>query len=86
MIRGGGGYAVVLTAKNHYVLSLSKTFIGYIILIQPMKTRNRPDMTEKLLNRTLINIKNEHIIHIKIFIKTKILFFQNEKYFFKKRN
>ena len=26
MIRGGGGYAVVLTAKNHYVLSLSKTF------------------------------------------------------------
>ena len=42
----------MLTAKNHYVLSLSKTFIGYIILIQPRKTRNRPDMTEKLLNRT----------------------------------
>ena len=52
MIRGGGGYAVVLTAKNHYFLSLSKTFIDYIILIQPRKTRNRPDMTEKLLNRT----------------------------------
>ena len=52
MIRGVGDYAVVLTATNHYVLSLARHFIGYIILVQPRNTRNRPNMTEKLLNRT----------------------------------
>ena len=37
------------THRSHCVVSLSKTFILCLVLVQPRKTRKSPDMTEKLL-------------------------------------
>ena len=77
-----------LTASGVTVFcaSVRHFYICCIVLVEHRKKGYCPDMTEKIPGWERKKHQDKRIMQIKIFIETKEIFFQHEKYFFKLRN